>query len=434
MKLRSIFILGIIFLLSLPVIAEGRTCWKKSDNNPVLDRGPNGNWDDYNVLNPAVLRGPAGYQMWYRGDDGSNIRMGYATWDGFSQEWDKLSKVGGPVLRLGPSGSWDDYYVYNVSVLYVAGIYHMWYSGYDGGHVRIGYATSIDGIAWEKYDCNGGPVLDLGTSGEWDDYHVCNPSVLYDGTTFHMWYAGCDGSYYRIGYATSTDGIKWDKHNGNGGPVLDLGASGEWDDYSLYSSCVLSTPSGYEMWYTGYDGSNDRIGYAESPDGYTWTKSYENPVLGLGAGGTWDDVHVLYPSVYRDPQGRAHMWYAGNDGSYYRIGHATADLWVEFESQAEIITLPATGGVINYSMEIGNYSTSGKSGNFWVDLVYPDNSRELLHQIGGTAGTCEVLNFSYSDYIPSNYADGTYTLEANIGSYPNPTMTDTMTFIKSSCD
>jgi len=433
MKLRSIFILGIIFLLSVPVIAEGGTCWKKSDNNPVLDIGPNGNWDDYHVMDHAVLRGPAGYQMWYTGCDGANYQLGYATWDGFSQEWDKLSKVGGPVLSLGPPGTWDDNYLYGCTVLHEAGIYRMWYTGHDGSNYRIGYATSTDGVTWEKYDCNGGPVLPLGPSGEWDDYHVYAPSVLYDGTTFHMWYSGYDGSRYRIGYATSTDGVEWDKHNGNGGPVLDLGSSGEWDDYYVFSPCVLSTPSGYEMWYTGYDG-NYRIGYAKSPDGHTWTRWYDNPVLGLGAGGTWDDVHVYYPSVYRDPQGRAHMWYAGYDGSRWRIGHATANLWVEFEPLTEIITLPATGGVINYSVGVGNYSASGKSGDFWVDLVYPDNTRELLHEMGGTVATCDVLNFSYSDYIPSNYADGTYTLEANIGSYPNPTMTETLTFIKSSCD
>ncbi|MBC2694283.1 MAG: hypothetical protein HF982_03210 [Desulfobacteraceae bacterium] len=118
MRLRSIFILGIIFLLSVPVIAEGRTCWKKSDNNPVLDQGQNGNWDDYYVLDPTVLRGPAGYQMWYTGFDGSTCQMGYATWDGFSQEWDKLGKVGWPVLSFGPPGAWDDSYLYGCSVLH----------------------------------------------------------------------------------------------------------------------------------------------------------------------------------------------------------------------------------------------------------------------------------------------------------------------------
>jgi len=37
---------------------------------------------------------------------------------------------------------------------------------------------------WEKYP--GNPVLDLGTSGTWDDYHVFDPIVLFDGTKYQM--------------------------------------------------------------------------------------------------------------------------------------------------------------------------------------------------------------------------------------------------------
>ena len=61
---------------------------------------------------------------------------------------------------------------------------------------------------WEKYP--GNPVLDLGASGTWDDSGVGGPVVLFDGTDYQMWYHGFDGSNSRIGYATSTDGIAWE--------------------------------------------------------------------------------------------------------------------------------------------------------------------------------------------------------------------------------
>ena len=74
----------------------------------------------------------------------------------------------------------------------------MWYSGHDGSHIRIGYATSSDGINWTKH----GIVLDLGASGEWDDYYVSCPCVIKDDDgTYKMWYSGHDGSHIRIGYA-----------------------------------------------------------------------------------------------------------------------------------------------------------------------------------------------------------------------------------------
>ena len=71
----------------------------------------------------------------------------------------------------------------------------------------IGYATSPDGIAWTK----SGTAAVLPNLGyDWDStpYH---PSVIYDGTVYHMWYSGCDysGSTCQEGYATSPDGATW---------------------------------------------------------------------------------------------------------------------------------------------------------------------------------------------------------------------------------
>jgi hypothetical protein len=165
-----------------------------------------------------------------------------------------------PVLDLGASGEWDDYYVYASSVLFEDGIHKMWYSGHDGSNWRIGYATSPDGIVWTKYE--GNPVLNLGAPGAWDDYDVYSPSVLYEDGTYKMWYSGYDGDHNRIGYATSPDGIVWTKYEGN--PVLDLGAPGTWDDRGVYHPSVLFYDGTYKMWYSASDGYNERIGYATS--------------------------------------------------------------------------------------------------------------------------------------------------------------------------
>lgn len=436
-KLKWMCAAAALCLLQVPALADAGTCWKKSADNPVLNLGAGGNWDDYHVWDSSVLPAAGdGYQMWYSGSDGSTYRIGYATWNGVSENWQKWNKTGGPVLDRGPGGSWDDARIRSPSVLYLDGVYHMWYDGYDGSHRRIGYATSTDGLTWEKYNCDGGPVLDLGGSGEWDDHVVGNPSVLYDGAGFHMWYAGHDGSrWLGIGYATSVDGIVWTKHDGNGGPVLERGSGGEWDDDGVFSPAVLTTASGYEMWYTGYNGSHHRIGYAESPDGITWTKWYLNPVLNLGSGGSWDDDYVGHPSVYRDGQSNAYLWYSGYDGSHWRMGYATAELWVDITEPTGTLIIPASGGTFDYSFEVGNFTGSGKSGDMWVVLVHPDGSREDLRQMSGTAIECDVLPFSFVKNIPPTYQEGVYTLEVNIGTFPNfATRQDSVQFIKSPCD
>jgi hypothetical protein len=94
---------------------------------------------------------------------------------------------GNPVLDKRPSGDWDDVEVTTPNVLYGDdGNYYMWYSGTRsvGSNFRIGYATSSDGVIWIKSLSN--PVLDKGLSGSWEDVFVAGPSVLYKDGTYHM--------------------------------------------------------------------------------------------------------------------------------------------------------------------------------------------------------------------------------------------------------
>ena len=53
--------------------------WEPYENNPVLDLGAPGEWDDYHVGYQFVLFEDGTYKMWYPGTDGSNWRIGYAT-------------------------------------------------------------------------------------------------------------------------------------------------------------------------------------------------------------------------------------------------------------------------------------------------------------------------------------------------------------------
>jgi len=183
-----------------------------------------------------------------------------------------------PVFDIGGSGSWDDAHVSHPSVLFNDGKYHLWYVGDSSSQCNIGYARSTDGAVWEA--CPANPVLQDGLGDVWDGDYVTQPSVLYDGTQYRMWYVGYDGRNMRIGYATSVDGVVWQKHASN--PVIVLGDADSWDDAGVSSPTVLYDGTQYKMWYTGYDGTNMRIGYATGDDGITWQKHTSNPVLNLG--------------------------------------------------------------------------------------------------------------------------------------------------------
>lgn len=304
--------------------------WTKRAVNPVLDIGKSGEWNSYDVYSPSVLKEDNVYKMWYTGNDGVNSRIGYA-WSSDGIVWTEESS--NPVLDLGSPGAWDDYYVYFATVLRdpLSGDLLMWYSGYDENVGRIGLANSSDGVLWTKNASN--PILDVGNG--WEALGVGGPSVLYDSDelTFKwkMWYQGYDGIYWRIGYAVSEDGATWLRHPYN--PVLNLGPSGSWDDRHVYYPHVVKDDSLYRMWYTGHDGTNWRVGYAESFDGVNWTKSSLNPILNLGSRGSWDSTAVLDVMVLKD--GSAYkMWYTGADGGLINcIGYATAAYGSRFVKQ-----------------------------------------------------------------------------------------------------
>ena len=177
--------------------------------------------------------------------------------------------------------------------------YHMWYGGFDGEAWRIFYATSPSGKPpWERH----GIALDIGDPDDCDGIHVTEPTVILEkkyasaccgstcieeSRTYHMWYAGhggnpdnpaCKEEAWRIFYATSTDGIHWQKEKK---PVLNLGNNGKGDNIYVAGPTVISDTflglcgeSGppFLMWYTGYDGAGWVVYKAKSSDGSTWEK------------------------------------------------------------------------------------------------------------------------------------------------------------------
>ncbi|UCG69418.1 MAG: hypothetical protein JSV09_16890, partial [Thermoplasmata archaeon] len=355
-------------------ISYDKVNWTKSPSNPVVDLGSSGSWDSNSVGACTVLDNGTKYHMWYSGMNDTYARVGYAAGHA------KLPDIGSwiknpvnPVLTLGSSGVWDDYYVGHPTILYKDNVYHMWYSGDDGtSTLRIGYANSTDGVMWIKNPTN--PVLDVGPGGSWDGARTYSPTVIFDGAIYHMWYTGYNDTNFRIGYANSSDGITWIKHPQN--PVLDLGSPGEWDDSRVYAPCVLYDGIKFHMWYSGFDGLNYRMGYANSSDGVTWVKNPANPILSPGPSGTWDDSRVFAPSViFRGKE--CHMWYTGNDGSIYRIGYATSYdgfTWIKSVSNP-VLDLGPSSSWDEYNVHQPSVFYEGITYHMWYSGEDGPNSR-----------------------------------------------------------
>ncbi len=302
--------------------------WTKYPGNPVLDTGPAGAWDATVVDEAKVVFDGETFHMWYSGRNRDEppagrhkapMRIGYATSpDGV--DWTR--HPANPVLDVGPADGPDANIVYPPFVLFDGEQFRMWYSAHDFERWSINYATSPDGAHWTRYE--GNPLMVAERDDRWDANYISEPAVLFNGEKFEMWYNG--GSErtdtLRIGYAWSPDGLRWERRAEDRW-VLDVGPLGSWNDFSVARAHVIFDGERYQMWHEGHDGKHWRIGYEVSDDGIHWRPGAENPILDLGPAGSWDSVHVAEPYVLFDGE-LYRLWYSGYDSDKYRIGLATA--------------------------------------------------------------------------------------------------------------
>ena len=140
-----------------------------------------------------------------------------------AEGWEQYSCV--PIFSsVDPdAGAWERFRIDDFDIIqreiFGAPFYQMWYSGSSGegpnDGYEIGYALSMDGVAWHRHPYN--PVLQRGTQAGSFDRDDANVScVAFDGDSgvFHLWYTGTNGSGIgtTFGHATSPDGVHWTKN------------------------------------------------------------------------------------------------------------------------------------------------------------------------------------------------------------------------------
>ena len=326
--------------------------------------------DDY-VRYPCVIREDDTYKMWYSGSSngGTSYNTMYATSIN-GENWDKQGIV------MSPGGVFDSDDVRTPYVLNDGGTYKMWYGGSDGSNYRVMYATSIDGIAWTKQ----GMVLDVG--GVQETVMVSSPCVAIEDGTYKMWYAGYDGSNWRIFYATSSDGVSWVKQ----GLIMDYGDSTP-EAISILFPTVIKTDGIYYMWYTGKTTIENRLTIlsATSVDGINWNKKGLEINYGDVAG---EDTSVSESCVLREDDGSLKMWYSGTDWvpvNKYRTLLATMD-YRSFE--------PMSWDKQGIAVEIGGYpeDSTGTSNQATIK----DDGIYKMWYVGSDGGNGRIL---YADSI-----------------------------------
>jgi len=283
--------------------------WKKYNGNPVLGSERLGTCFDVYVM-----------------EDGGEYRM-YFSWrnrkclavttsaDGFDWAEPRI------ILEPKPETGWEDDLNRNCVVKREDG-YHMWYTG-QARHQNswIGYATSADGYSWKRMSAQ--PVLF--PERPFEGASVMNPCVLWDAACglWKMWYSA--GETYEpnvIAYATSRDGLHWDKLPAN--PIFSSEKNNVWEQERVGGCQIFRRDGWYYLFYIGYeDIDTARICMARSPDGLTrWERSRHNPIISPTAG-SWDADACYKPhALWQPEQQRWLLWYNGRHAAPEFIGVA----------------------------------------------------------------------------------------------------------------
>lgn len=154
-----------------------------------------------------------------------------------------------------------------------------------------------------------GPILDRAANFP----GLCaTPCVIRVGDTYRMYFTqgapwiirdGKPNVACNIAYAESEDGLVW--RRSEVAVIENLPT-----DHVVTTPFVFQDNGVYRMWYS-YRGLKYRIGYAESTDGIKFQRKDHEVGITVSEDG-WDSEMVCYPKVFR-LHGRLYMIYCGND-------------------------------------------------------------------------------------------------------------------------
>ena len=236
-------------------------------------------------------------------------------------------------LQSGPN-EWENQFIDPGAVVFHDGLWHMFYNGIDRwpAHVKVGYATSPDGVDWTKQTDE--PVFSTdqipyaGISA-----FMSTAAVLDDGTWAVWFYTVQSGNSFStgvVGRMTAPGPLgPW---TADPEPTLDRGPEGAWDSTGVSNPTVLRVGDEWWMWFDANRGDleseGDRsIGLATSTDGVTWVRhddpattappfAVSDPVLVTDPGG-WDERRVYDPEVVTTADGFAMTYFTRRPGTTF---------------------------------------------------------------------------------------------------------------------
>jgi beta-1,2-mannobiose phosphorylase / 1,2-beta-oligomannan phosphorylase len=253
-----------------------------------------------------------------------------------------------PVFSGTGTGTWDNQIRERGYILHEAGMFRMWYSGYNGGESDpkyLGYATSPDGINWTRYSDK--PIFD----SKWTE----DMFVLKHQGTYYMFAEGPNDISHLM---TSDDGINWQEQ----GDLIIITAQGDTLP-GPYGTPTVWIENG--KWHLYYERNDEGIWLATSDDKLTWTNVQDEPVLKMGPE-EYDSGAVATNQIVKF-NGRYYMYYHGSTNPNWADPNENA-LWTS--------SVAMSTDLVNWTKYPGNPLVEGDHSS---PILVNDGERYLLY-------------------------------------------------------
>jgi len=226
-----------------------------------------------------------------------------------------------PIMLPDPASDWETYNVFNPAVIFHNGLFHMLYRAQGLDWVsRIGYAVSSDGIRWNRMRS---PVLKPRDAS--DSRGIEDPRVTEIDSEFYMAYTAYGSRFSGEGQPTHF-----------GGGILPMFArSRNLIDWERIGPLVtgeddkdhLLFPRRIHSRYVAFHRRTPNIWLAESTDLKNWPEASMKVVFGPRTDNDWESKTVGAAGVPIETESGWLMLYHAYDPSHtYRLGICLLDL------------------------------------------------------------------------------------------------------------
>ena len=235
------------------------------------------------------IEGSTKWYMSFIGFDGEGYQSFIAESDNLV-DWENMRLA----MGYGPAGSFDHGGVVLGAYLYEDyaidsprslkkknGKYYSLYGAYprQGGYeLRPGYegvALSVDGLNWKR--AKNEPILSVHQDdcAEWEKDCIYQPWLIEHKEEYYNFYNAANGHIEQLGMATSSDIMEWKRYENN--PVLPVGAKGTYNEKFSSDAKIFWDKDHWVSFFFGVGKGGAHIMTAFSRDLIHWTVDPDRP-------------------------------------------------------------------------------------------------------------------------------------------------------------